>query len=84
MKTIHKFPINGSGIVMMPIKAKILSVQLQGGVICLWAEVDTNFDKEARHILISGTGHRLDDFEEKTFIGTVQENGLVWHIFETL
>lgn len=88
MKTIHKFQIEitDSQIVEMPMKAKILSVQVQRHVPCLWALVDTDYDLENRHIHVYGTGNPMDELAEYVFIGTIQtqESRFVWHVFEQL
>jgi len=86
MKVIHKFPLKltDSQQIKMPERAEILSVQMQGGVPCIWAQVDTDYDLETRLFYIYGTGHRMDDFAVMKFIGTVQEGQFVWHVFQVL
>lgn len=86
MKSIWKFPLETSDEqeVTMPAGSQILCVQMQGQMMCLWAKVDQyTTERERRHILIRGTGHRLDG-NEGLYIGTVQMQGgaLVWHVFE--
>jgi hypothetical protein len=68
----------------MPKGAKILCVQMQGVTPCLWAEVDTASDVEQRAIDIYGTGHPLPHYmnEHHHYIGTVQQGGFVWHVYE--
>lgn len=86
MKTVFKYPIvepPGSAI-PMPAGARILTAQIQHGVLCLWAEVDTNEKRvEGRNIEIFGTGHEMPA-GNRTYIGTVQmmEGTLIWHIYE--
>lgn len=88
MKKIFKYPVNivDRQEIEMPEGAEILTVQNQGGVICLWAIVDPEKEKLTRTIRIIGTGHDIADGEAETliYIGTVQTNGgaFVWHIFE--
>lgn len=86
MKTIWKYNlvVTDEQSLNLPDKAVILSVQLQHGSLCLWAEVDTNNTLDRRTILIYGTGHPMSECEMR-FINTVQFNsGLVFHIFEKL
>jgi hypothetical protein len=66
----------------MPIGARILSVQLQGGLgPQMWALVDPSAERERRAFLLFGTGHTGVHGQ---YIGTFQwHNGVtVWHVFE--
>ena len=88
--TIWKFPLQtmDSQPVMMPQRAKILTVQAQHDEPCLWAIVNPNAPREVRMIDIVGTGHPM--FEdlglERKYIGTFQlrDGDLVFHVFERL
>lgn len=68
---------------MMQRGAKILSVQIQGDRITLWAVVDTLADEVPREINIRGTGHALRGVKPDSFIGTVQDGPYVWHVFDS-
>jgi hypothetical protein len=87
-KAIFKYPLDARGEqqVMMPEGARVLSVQEQGGVICLWAMVETDRPfKTVRTFQIYGTGHSIPDgLRHRVYVGTVQTEGgsLVWHVFE--
>lgn len=84
MKTIYKYNINlqGSSLIL-PKGAKILSAQAQSCSLCLWAEIDTNADREERFFEVYGTGHQIiDNHGKRKFIATVQIEGFVWHVFE--
>lgn len=68
---------------------KPLSVQMQNGSPCLWAEVDTD-DTGHKYIAVAlGTGHGLDimfkfigsTHKEAIYCGTVQEGPFVYHIY---
>lgn len=69
--------------VMMPVGAKLLDVQMQGGECCVWALCDENAPKEPRHIAIYGTGNPMPD-EPGEYVATFQMRGgaLVFHAFE--
>jgi hypothetical protein len=85
MITIHKyqFPIADDVAIKMPERARVLSVQVQNGIPTLWAMVETDWKKEERKFKVYGTGHELNGLDLfRTHIGTIQLNGLVWHIFE--
>jgi hypothetical protein len=83
MSTIYKYvlsqPYQG---VSMPNGAEILSVQLQGENVCLWAKVNPSEPMRIRNIWMFGTGHPLPEMTNLVFIGTVQVGQLVWHFFE--
>jgi hypothetical protein len=83
---IWKFPLQliDTQIISMPYAAKILCVQIQNGVPCLWALCNTNDGVADVTIDIFGTGHSIMDLFTRTYIGTVQMGGgmLVWHVFE--
>lgn len=83
--TIYKYPlyISDRNEIEMPSDAKILCVQMQHGVLYIWALVDevhslTRF----RYIRIFGTGHPIDDPNKLRYIGTVNDGRFVWHVFE--
>ncbi len=65
----------------MPRGAEVLTAQVQHGVVCLWARVDTRMPMELRRFVIIGTGH---DGADGKYVGTVQMDGgdFVFHVFE--
>lgn len=81
---VWKFPLEwvDDQTVSMPRGAKILTAQMQQGVVCLWALVDPKEEREIRGIRIYGTGHPVYSIENKLYIGTVQAPPFVWHVFE--
>lgn len=83
--TIHKYPIGITSrqTVEMPENAKILCVQMQDETPTLWAAVIPAAIRERRTIEIFGTGHPIDE-AEREYIGTVQDESYVWHVFERL
>lgn len=85
MNTIWEFTIENTGhqTLQMPSGAHILSAQFQADEICLWALVNTENDHAPRDITIIGTGHPIDPDFSGRFIGTVQQDNFVWHVFET-
>ncbi len=84
MKTIHKYQLSAADEqeIPMPVNAQILSVQMQDGIACLWAVVDTCEVIANRKIHIRGTGHSLGNVGR--YISTFQLAGgrLVFHAFE--
>lgn len=67
--------------VAIPEGAEILQVQMQRGVITLWAIVDPHAPKTPRRFRIIGTGQGFDP-TGLDYLGTVQVGLLVWHVFE--
>jgi len=82
MQTIWKYPlaITERASILVPKGATFLDVQVQRGIPCLWALVDSAAPEEDRTIVIHGTGHLVG--EGLSYIGTVQAGSLVWHVFE--
>lgn len=88
MNNIWKFTleVTGEQTLSMPIGARILTAQVQNTQlgtkqICLWAIVNKRNGIEDRKFYIYGTGHNID-IKNKEYIATVQEENLVWHIFQ--
>lgn len=83
--TIYKYQIEitSKQKVRLPINAEILTAQMQGDTLCLWALVEEGNSTEDRIIEVFGTGHPMSD-DARRHIGTTQMHGgaLVWHVFE--
>lgn len=84
--TIYKYPIKltDTQTLKLPINGEILTAQMQGDTLCLWAKVDENITgTEERIIEVFGTGHPMSD-DHRRYIGTTQMHGgaLIWHVFE--
>lgn len=82
MKRIYKYALDLTDrqTVNMPGAAKLLTVQMQNGVPCLWALVEPVEPDAPRMIQIFGTGHDASD--AGTYIATFQTGPLVFHVFE--
>ena len=85
MKTIHKYPLTllKTQTITMPDEAKVMCVQTQGGIPCIWAAVDTDMPLVNRSFLTVGTGHEIT-VDTLWYVGTYQqENGeFIWHVYE--
>ena len=83
MKTIYKYPleITDEQTVSMPIGAQVLSAQMQGNNLCIWALVDSDNFNCDRRVRIFGTGNTVVLDDNWKFVGSVQERIFVWHIF---
>ena len=84
MKTIHKYTLQLTEwqSIQMPAESKILTIQMQNGVPCMWVEVDTSLQSVTRKFLTVGTGHAIND--EVVYLGTYQlySGGLIMHVME--
>lgn len=81
---VWNFKTSDTQVISMPYAAKILCVQMQHGIPCLWALCKMDDGMADRTIDIFGTGHSIIDLFTRTYIGTVQQmdGALVWHVFE--
>ena len=85
MKTIWKYEldITDTQYIDMPRGTKILAVQIQGGVPCIWALVLSEESVMPVKIVMIGTGHPADEINVMEYIGTFQamSGTLVFHVF---
>lgn len=82
MYKVFKYEITEPGLnhIVMPIAARILSVQLQGTKICLWALVNPELNVKAYYVLLVGTGHEITH-NVIMHISTFQIGAIVLHAF---
>lgn len=81
--TIWKYELTTITKLTMPIGSKVLSLQVKNNIPCIWALIpDEAAMTEKRIFEFFSTGH---DFNDKlgNYIGTVQLEQLVFHLFET-
>ena len=86
MLTIFKYPfeITDEFSLAMPQSSQILSVQYQDDQPVFWAIVDTEAPVVIKYFCIFGTGHLMPVESQLEYKGTIQNNSLVWHIFEDI
>ena len=87
MKRVFKYPLVIDDVVevIMPKGAKVLTVQMQHNVPCIWAVVESEeTELESRFFRIAGTGHGIVDEIVDNYIDTFQmrDGMLVFHLFE--
>ena len=86
METIWKFdvPIGDEISVKMPKGAKLLSVQAQHDMPCVWALVDSSDKIGTRKFAWRGTGHLSAALTREMYVGTIQLHGgsLIFHLFD--
>ena len=85
MSCVFKYPLEIADwvCVTMPRGSQPISVQMQHGLLCLWAHVpDETATPVTHHFRIAGTGHDLGSNVGR-HIGSVQMAGgdLVFHVF---
>lgn len=83
MKTIWKFQIGklGKSTLQIPEGYQVLDFQMQDRVPCLWVLIDLRSKAQKAEFLLVGTGNPFDEGDVK-YVGTVQDGGLVWHLFD--
>ena len=74
--------LQDSQVIELQCYSKVLSVQMQGDDICLWYLCNPEECMEERKFCIHETEHEVGNGWDIKFLGTVQNNGLVWHVFE--
>lgn len=84
-EVIWKYPLSVTGFqhINMPVDARLLAVQVQRGVPCIWAAVPVHpFSMETVTVWIVGTGH-FPIPKEGQYVGSFQlENEtFVGHVF---
>lgn len=81
---VHKYTLNPTPgrpqQLELPKEAKILHIADQYGYIRLWALVDPVASNETRTFQVFGTGQPV--YPAADYIGTLQMEPFVWHIFE--
>lgn len=77
----YELPVKDLVAVPMPKGAKVITAQVQRGAVTLWAEVDPDAPRVERRFRIVGTGHPFEPIG-LSYIGTVQNGLLVWHVYE--
>jgi hypothetical protein len=84
MRTVFKYPlqlISGAQTIKMPYEADVVFVDMQNGILTIWAEVDTEEEVIDRGFEVFGTGHSIPD--GRTFVGTAHSpDGYLWHVYE--
>lgn len=60
---------------------KILSVQMQNGKICMWIPVLPGSDPTPHTFILVGTGDNVPEGDSVHYVGTVQVDEFVFHIF---
>lgn len=86
METVWKYrvPFDDKFSLDMPRGAQILTMQLQDGVLTIWARVETENETEPRHFVLVGTGNPIpvEDTRTLVYINTLQIAPFVFHLFE--
>jgi len=84
-KTIWKYEFtdNSSQAFEMPDDHKVLALNFQHGILCMWALVDTDSPKSYHSFEVYGTGWQLPE-NPGEYIGTFQlSNGrFIFHVFK--
>jgi len=76
---VYKYPIAGQ--LDLPVGAKLVMAETQGGVACAWFVVDIEAPVEARLFRVEGTGGSWNNAEWE-HRWTWMEGPFVWHLLE--
>lgn len=77
----YQLQVNDVCYINMPVRAQILSLQVQNGLPCVWALVDDSEFISMREFRTVGTGHPANECGDLQFVGTYQLLDLVFHVF---
>lgn len=82
-KTIYKYTLNlGTNEIQMPLFSRVLTCQMQGGTITIWALVDPLQTLTKHTFFVGGAGHKFpESITVNNYIGTVQDGAFIWHVF---
>ena len=72
-------------IIDLPLRAKILNVDMQGSKLVLWALVNPEFPTKERRFRLAGTGHLIEeDTTQLEYINSFKMQGgtFIFHVFE--
>lgn len=87
MNTIYKYQLDGPYTVLtLPVGARVLTAQLQGERLVVWALIDSSEIRTAvRHFAACNTGGSFEFPGKLDYLATAtSENGVVWHVFEVV
>lgn len=84
MKVIYKYSVTQSFTLQLPKGAKVLHVECQGSDPMMWVEQETMHQKETRHFTVFGTGHKIPEGINFSYIGTFLMLPFVWHLYEVI
>lgn len=84
MITKYEIPIEDEFTLQICSSSKFLSVQIQKGKPVIWLQENTAYPKMEKKFRIYGTGFELRDAVREIYLGTIQIDNLVWHLYEVM
>ena len=87
IKTVWKFNLNDNqGVLKVPKDSEILDVQLEFSEYYIWFLVNPENETELRSfdIYITGESIEYDIGTDKKYIKSINDRGVIWHIFENI
>ena len=80
----YRIPIDDSFVLKLPVGAKILMVQVQNQIPCIWALIDPDAVYEDRQFRLAGTGHPITE-DNLAYIGSFRlYSWVIFHLFEVV
>lgn len=78
----YELPIEDQFVLQLPVDSKVLSLQMQNGIPCIWVRVNTKaIGTLPQYFHWFGTGQPLNS-GAVNFIGTIQMDTMVFHLFQ--
>lgn len=86
MSVVYKYPLQGPTTGLeLPYGAQILTAQMQGDLLVLWAAVNPREVRTVQRLIFAVNTGQEFDLPSESYIGTaVSSSGIVWHVFEVL
>ena len=83
---VYKYPLSGPTTGLeLPFGARILTVQMQGDRLVLWAVVNPREPRTVQRLIFAVNTGQDFDLPSESYIGTaVSSTGIAWHVFEVL
>lgn len=79
----YEIPLKYCFSILMPVHSKVVSFEVQNNIPMIWALVNEFSTEVMRHFSIIATGEKINfDVEFNPYIGSIQLDGFVWHLFE--
>ena len=77
----YEVPIADEFYLLLPIGWRPLAFQVQHDKPVLWCQIDQSNIHDRFRFVVRGTGHTFEHEDILRYIGTVQHQGFVWHLW---
>ena len=86
MRRIYKYDFIVTDVFTLdlPNIYRVVLVETQGNIPCVWIELDTEEVVEPRTFFLFGTGHAIYSLPLKEHVGSFQQGPFVWHLYQEI